>query len=269
MPEPEEIEPEQSWQHRDLYDRVKEAVYAVPSYFETDISIEGIEAEDLFNLNSIIGATIEDNVVETLNQMRSVWDPDDEYADCSFIRQTQTFPDVLFVRHTEGGGAEPIMGIELKGWYLLSKEKEPSFRYEVTPDACAEQDLLVIYPWSLDNVLSGGPEVYQPYVTSAKRASHYVDYYWQETRNTSLDTTIERPDGIEPYPARKSDEIHDDPVEDSGNNYGRVSRSGMMDEYNEKMKRMEQAGVTAEMWVDFLTSVRDEDNNGQPSLQGI
>ena len=30
------------------------------------------------------------------------------------------------------------MGIELKGWYLLSKEGVGSFRFQVTPAACSD-----------------------------------------------------------------------------------------------------------------------------------
>jgi len=259
MDEPQEIEPDEDWEHRELYNKVKDTIFALPSYFDSDIFIQGLDAEDLFSLNSLLAAAIEDNVVKTLNSMRSVWDPDDEYADCSFVRQSQTFPDVLFVRHLEGGDAEPLMGIELKGWYLLSKEAEPSFRYEITPDACAPQDLLVVFTWSLSDVLSGEPEIYEPYVTSAERASHYVDYYWEELRNTTLDTTIERPDGITPYPSSKTDEIHDDPVSDSGNNYGRVARTGMMDDYTERMLNKELAGIRARDWVEFLKITREDD----------
>lgn len=259
MEKPQEIEPSDEWEHRELYKNVKDAIFALPSYFESDIFIEGLDAEDLFSLNSVLAAAIEDNVVETLNSMRSVWDPNDEYADCSFVRQSQTFPDVLLVRHLEGGESEPIMGIELKGWYLLSKEGEPSFRYEITPDACAPQDLLVVFSWSLSNVLSGEPEIYEPYVTSAKRASNYVDYYWKELRNTSLDTSINRPAGIEPYPSSKTDEIHDEPVSDSGNNYGRVARTGMMDEYTNRMLKKKLSGIRARDWVDFLKDARQRD----------
>jgi hypothetical protein len=49
------------------------------------------------------------------------------------------------------------MGIELKGWYVLAKEKEPSFRYKVTLTVCAPADLLVVVPWALSNVISGRP----------------------------------------------------------------------------------------------------------------
>lgn len=260
MEEPQEIQPAEDWEHRELYDRIKDTISALPSYFNSDISINGLDAGDLFSLNSVLATAIENNVVETLNSMRSIWDPDDEYVDCSFKRQAQTFPDVMFVRHLEGGEVEPIMGIELKGWYLLSKEEEPSFRYEITPDACARQDLLVVFTWALNDVLSGSPEIYEPYITSAKRASHYVDYYWTELRDTSLDTTIERPNQeVSPYPSAKSDEIHDEAVEDSGNNYGRVARSGMMDDYNEQMLQKELAGIRAKDWIKFLKISRSDD----------
>ena len=266
MDEPQEVEPPEDWEHRELYDRIKSAIFALPSRYDSDINIEGLDAEDLFSLNSVLAATIEDNVVETLNEMRSVWDPDDEYADCSFIRQAQTFPDVLFVHHSEGGKVDPIMGIELKGWYLVSKEKEPSFRFKITPDACAPQDLAVLFPWALDNVLSGSPELYEPYVTSAKRASRYVDYYWQELRTTDLDTTIHRPDNAEPYPDPKSDEIHDIPEEDSGNNYGRLARSGIMDDYKGRMWNKELAGIRVEEWISFL---KNSEGNSQAQLSNF
>lgn len=260
MDEPQEVEPSEDWEHRELYDRVKSAIFALHSYFDSDISIQGLDAEDLFSLNSVLGAAIEDNVVETLNSMRSVWDPNDKYANYSFTRQSQTFPDILFVRHLESGKSNPVMGIELKGWYLLSKEKEPSFRYKITPEACAEQDLLVVFAWSLSQVLSGEPELYEPYVTSAKRASNYVDYYWQELRDTELDTSISRPDNVSPYPASKSDRIQDEPVSDSGNNYGRVARTGMMDNYSERMLQKELAGIRAQDWIKFLKIIREQDH---------
>ena len=47
-----------------------------------------------------------------------------------FIRRSQSFPDVRLVRRTLES-VDVIMGIELKGWYVLSKEKVPSFRYQV------------------------------------------------------------------------------------------------------------------------------------------
>jgi hypothetical protein len=70
----------------------------------------------------------------------------------------QTFPNVRLLSRS-GGTVSVVLGIELKGWYLLAKEGVPSFRYTVTPAACSEYDLLVVIPWHLKNVLSGVPIV--------------------------------------------------------------------------------------------------------------
>lgn len=234
-----------------LINRVNDALYSAPAEFESGIEIDGLSVADLFSLNGAIGSSIEQNVVDTLNDMRSVWDPNNEFTNCSFVRQSQTFPDVLLVNHRNKGEREPIMGIELKSWYLLSKENEPSFRYRVTPGACAESDLLVVYPWALSNAISGEPEIYEPYVMGAKEASEKMDEYWQNERNTNLDTGINRPDGISPYP-ENSDEIQDEPVADAGHNYGRLSRANVMDEYIERMSKKQVAGVSADKWIEFI-----------------
>lgn len=64
-----------------------------------------------------------------------------------------------------------IFGIEMKSWYLLSKEGEPSLRYGVSEQVPTLQDLLVVVPWVLSNVLSGVPVVYEPYIAPAR----YID----------------------------------------------------------------------------------------------
>ena len=99
-----------------LYQSVRDAIAAVPTYFRTETVISGIMAPDLFTLNSVLGAAIEEQTVATLNAMRQVWDPAGAYALYSFVRQSQTFPDVLLRRASDG---RILLGIELKGWYLL------------------------------------------------------------------------------------------------------------------------------------------------------
>ena len=84
-----------TWPHYELYRRVRDALAAVPTQFATEIFISGVLATDLHTLNSALGAAIEEQVVATLNAMRATWDPDDDYALFSFVRQPQTFPDVL------------------------------------------------------------------------------------------------------------------------------------------------------------------------------
>ncbi len=92
--------------------RVREAVMALPAYFDSRTNIEGLGATDLFSLNALLASTIEVKVVETLNRMRSVWDPDDEWALHSFERQAQTFPDVLLRKRHSDGIRTVALGIE-------------------------------------------------------------------------------------------------------------------------------------------------------------
>ena len=87
-------------------------------------------ATDIFTLNTALAATIEDAMVKTLNDLRNVWDPQDEYETYAFVRQPQTFPDVVLRR--VDNGEEVLLGIELKGWYLLAKEEAPTYRFTVT-----------------------------------------------------------------------------------------------------------------------------------------
>ena len=87
--------PGKDWEHSQLYKDVREAIACLPIYFRTETQISGIMATDLHTLNTALGATIEEQVVRTLNLMRNTWDPDEKYSLYSFVRQAQTFPDVL------------------------------------------------------------------------------------------------------------------------------------------------------------------------------
>ena len=135
MPKPSEAPPTErfpsnQWEHYGLYESVKKAIYALPANFESSLRIQGVLATDLFAFNSSLGATIEEQVVAALNKLRAVWDPNQKYALYEFERRPQTFPDVVLKTSSPGQKPEIILGIELKGWYVLAKEKEPSFRYK-------------------------------------------------------------------------------------------------------------------------------------------
>ena len=210
-------------------------------------------ATDLHTLNTVLGATIEEQVVHTLNLTRNIWDPDGRYALYNFVRQAQTFPDVL-LRRTAGD--EILMGIELKGWYLLAKEAEPSLRFQVTRNACAAQDLIVVVPWVLDNVISGSPVLFEPFVESARFAAAYRNHHWRYVRRTTLDKEIDVPEGIRPYP-RKSDPILDKPKADGGGNFGRLARTGMMDAYKLKLADLPLCGIKSIYWRDFLKTFQE------------
>lgn len=252
---PPVVLPSESWAHFALYSRVKNAIASLPLHFRTETTIEGMSATDIFALNSALGASIEDQVVTTLNSMRTIWDPEAKYSLYGFIRQPQTFPDVVLRRvgGTQEQASENILlGVELKGWYLLSKEKEPSFRFTVTPDACAVADLLVCVPWALKNVLSGSPKVFRPYIISAKEAALRRNYYWEHLREAKTDSSVLPPTAaVKPYP-RKSDLIADHAAADSSHNFGRYARTGLMDEYLQSILSEPLCGISASSWLDFF-----------------
>ncbi len=213
-----------------------------------------MSATDLFALNTLLGATIEVEVVKTLNRMRDVWDPDDEWSLYRFDRQAQTFPDVIL--HRDASPRKNIaLGVELKGWYILAKEGEPSFRYRVTPEACTEWDLLVVVPWHLSNILSGSPRVLTPGCWSAKYAAEYRNYWWQQLRKTRKDRSIQSPLAANPYMGREN--TSDKPAADSGNNFGRIARMGILDTWIEEIGKELLAGIPATDWIRFLKRYRE------------
>jgi hypothetical protein len=260
---PEPIYPKKDWSHFDLYERVRKAIYALPAYFKTETFISGIPGTDIFNLGATFGASIEDQLVATLNNMRLIWDPREEYKLYSFSRQGQTFPDALLCNRENGQSI--IMGIELKAWYLLAKEGEPNYRFKITEDACSDWDLIVVVPWALSNVLSGAPIVFSPYVESAKYAARYRNYFWEHVRQSKSSTEIQKPKGAKPYP-RKSDQVSDHPNSDSGGNFGRIARTGIMDAYVKQGMGLRLSGIEARHWIEFFKKFHQESETHLPAV---
>lgn len=243
-----------------LQTRLRTVLLGLPAHFEFNNHISGVNATDLFSLNTLLGASIEGQVVKALNQQRKLWDPNGEWDGYVFERQSQAFPDVRLVRKGEGAVTDIALGIELKGWFLLSKEGVPSFRFTTTPDACASHDLLVVVPWYLDNVLSGSPVTAEPYVVSARWAAQYRNYYWTESRvvGEGVDRTIRSPTNAAAYP-RKEDQISDVPAYDGGNNFGRIARvSGLMTAWINATNVTEVLGIRIEDWALFLRMHSDK-----------
>lgn len=239
-----------------LVGNVREALQALPFYFESKSEIEGLEAMDLFSLNSVLGGTIEIQTVATLNRIRNVWDPDEEWSEYGFQRFSQTFPDVRLVNRT-AADHPPVMGIELKGWYLLAKEKQPSYRYTATRSACSIYDLLVVVPWHLGDVLSGVPVVRDPFVAQARWAAEFRNYYWRYQRGSQANGDIEEPVGVHPYPPPKT-HTSDKPAEDRGGNFGRVARvHGLMDDYMNNALDAHISGIEARYWIEFFRVFAD------------
>ncbi|WP_020577218.1 hypothetical protein [Actinopolymorpha alba] len=243
-----------------LQRRLRTLLLGLPAYFEFTNHVAGVNATDLHSLNTLLGTSIEGQVVKALNQQRALWDPDDEWLGYTFERQSQRFPDVRLVRKGSPSGPNIALGIELKGWFLLAKEGEPSFRFTTTPAACAEHDLLVVVPWYLDNVLSGSPVAAEPYVVSARWAADYRNYYWQYARDAAkgTDRAIQAPAGAHPYPGKDA-QIADQPAYDGGKNFGRVARvRGLMDDFIRASLELEVLGIRILDWYRFLRMHSDQ-----------
>lgn len=225
---------------------VMRALRAVPMHFNSTINIEGLSATDLFSMNTLLGGAIEEQTVATLNDVRAIWDPDGQYADCEFKRYAESFPDVRLER---GDEEHPLIGIELKGWYMLAKESEPSFRFKAAADATTVWDLIAVFPWSLSNVISGTPILESPFIEQAKYAADMRTCYWETRSDKAL--RVEHPD-THPYPDGRSaylDVVHDD----RGGNFGRIVRiAGLMDEWVADTMQTPLSGIEARWWVAFL-----------------
>jgi hypothetical protein len=167
------------------------------------------------------------------------------------VRQSQTFPDVLLARR--GADAiDVVMGIELKGWYVLSKEGVGSFRFQVTPAACSVFDLIMIVPWRLSNVMSGTPVAGEPWIASARYAAELRNYWWQHVRRTAGPRGIIQPAGVQPYPT-KDMSILDVPELDGGGNFGRLPRvTGLMTDFVAATTAQEALGIPIRDWISFL-----------------
>ncbi len=241
---------------RALVADLRTALAALPGHFASETRIEGIDATDLFGLNAILGSTIELQVVNSLNHLRHIWDPEKNWSGYRFIRSAQTFPDVRLISESDNGRNRTALGIELKGWYLLSKEGEPSFRYTVTPTACAPQDLLVAVPWHLKNILSGSPVIHRPYIEQARYVAEYRNWWWTNGRKTKDSEELRHIDPPGPIPGHypgPGTRTADVPAKDGGNNFGRVACIGsLMDGYVESLRQHPVAGIPAVHWLKFF-----------------
>ena len=231
---------------------VRSALMALPGEFDFPHPISGVNATDLFNLNTFLGAGIEIEVVRTLNGLRHIWDKNSEWSEYRFERSSQAFPDVRLVARDLQGAETIALGIELKGWWILAKEGVPSLRYQVAPAACAPQDIVCVVPWYLSSAVSGLPQVAEPWVESALFAAEWRDYWWTTIRESAADKSVSYPPDAAPYPS-KADRVTATPAYDGGGNYGRLPRSRpLMDTFISGTLSQPILGIEARAWVSFL-----------------
>lgn len=264
-------QPNNTWEHYEVWQRIYDLLEALPNYFKSDVLIKGINVTDIYAIGSLFSAVIESQIVDILNKLRSNWDEDNRYSNYAFIRQSQTFPDILFANVQNP--TDVLFGIELKAWYVFSKESEPSFRFTIDPDACATSDLLVVMPWFLSDVLSGNPILMFPYVELSRYAAEFRNYYWSKSRETSdRSTAIVRPPEVfrRPYPQSKM-ESSDKAENDKGNNFGRIARSGLLDDYLSKIKVQDYLGIRVVHWMKFFKAMSENrtSNEIDKQLEGI
>lgn len=257
------------WEHYELYVNVKKTLFALPEEFTSSLLIRDFRATDLFTLNSALGASIEDSVVTGLNKLREVWDPKGNYAVYKFERQAQAFPDVRLVTDVSGLKS-PLMGIELKGWFAVAKEGEPTFRYTVNEDVCAPQDLLVVFPWLLSDVVAGSPKLLTPFVAEAKFAAQLRNYHWQNYRsskggNAGITLATHRT----PYPGQKTDQSSDRADGDGGGNFGRVARYGLLDGFVDSTHKHIAAGIPVKAWLKFFKVFSDSARDTESVLSEL
>lgn len=260
---PSKVTPATKWAHYEVWGKVNALFYSLPAYFSTELMVKGINVTEIFSVGGAFATVIETQVVSILNNLRNLWDVDNKYAKYAFVRQSQTFPDVLLRNQQDRN--DILFGVELKSWYVLSKEGEPSFRYQVTPEACTDADLLVIVPWILSEVISGTPKLLRPYVESARYAAEFRNYYWQKSR-------IERgdPSGLRippvsnrhPYPSSKQ-EASDEAEGDKGGNFGRIARAGILDEYVASTKGQDYLGIKLTHWIAFFKAISETSTDAE------
>lgn len=61
----------------------------------------------------------------------------------------------------------------------------------------------------------------------------------------------------------KSDRILDKPIADSGGNFGRLARTGMMDTYMKKLDDVRLCGIKTVFWREFLKTFRESTTDVQ------
>ena len=246
-----------------LIDRLRNIAFpSLPAECSIENRYSGILATDLFSLNTLLGSMIENKVVRFLNSHRHLWD-NGEWNEYHFVRSNESFPDVRLVKTTDIRNV--AMGIELKSWFILSKEGEPSFRYRTASEACDKGDLLCIIPWYLSDAVCGNPVLTTPWVFSAKAASEATKRYWVYERQTDKPLTLEErrletPLGVRPYMENARDKTNYKPFNDGGNNFGRLARTGIMSDFVNETLMTDILGIPADNWRLFLKAHTDSNS---------
>jgi hypothetical protein len=115
----------------------------------------------------------------------------------------------------------------------------------------------VVFPWILDEIVSGKPKLLKPYVVSAREAAEKRNHYWRVDRGVAgPDGAIVTASHTLPYP-NKANQANDQAVNDAGNNFGRFARSGLMKSFITAMMSQPVAGIPLGAWQQFIKIFAD------------
>jgi hypothetical protein len=92
----------------------------------------------------------------------------------------------------------------------------------------------------------------------AKYTAEQRNYYWQHERGLQSNPGINLAIGIEPYPTKR-DPISDHALDDSGKNFGRLARYGIMEEFVKNTMTTEVRGIAVNQWLKFFTKHKKPD----------
>lgn len=145
---------------------------------------EGINFSDLLGLinrlNNYVGQGIEEHLGESLNRTLVL----SNIENLEFYRNSSQFPDLFLI---DNSTKEILLSIELKSWFVFSGD-EITARFHTSPDAIPEGSLLIIYPWTLNKIISGSPLLLMPHVTDAKELARKRDTTWTKEGRRKIET---------------------------------------------------------------------------------
>lgn len=85
---PERKFPDPNWEHFSVWETIKSLLLSIPNHFQTDLSIRGVNATEIFSIGPVFSSILESQIIETLNRLRNVCDKDNKHPSFAFIRRS-------------------------------------------------------------------------------------------------------------------------------------------------------------------------------------
>ena len=198
---------------------------------------------------------MEKQLAISLENHRTLWDPHNEYADHHWFHQGDVFPDLFFSKGRDGKELRENVrvAIEVKSWYIFSKESEPSLRFKQAGCFVNDTCIVVIFPWFLTNVVGGRVAVLPPIVLSAIDIVKDRDAHWKKNEIRDHDY-FEEKNGKAPKPFQSIENKRFTVVSSANTNFGRIFR---LQEYKKLLNfyDVEIKGTSPSQFRKFLNDV--------------